>query len=172
MVDTAINYRHQRSERNIGAALAELIGAGQLQRDEVLVCSKAGYLTFDGNMPADPRAYFMKEYVEPGILDPEEIVGGMHCMAPRFLADQLERSRRNLGLETIDVYYVHNPETQLAEIPPSQFVERLTAAFAELENAVKAGQDSLLRRGQLERLSGGARSARLHAAGSGAALRL
>ena len=140
VVDTAINYRHQRSERNIGAALAEVIGAGQLRRDEVLVCSKAGYLTFDRDMPPDPRAYFMQEYVEPGILDPAEIAGGMHCMAPRFLADQLERSRRNLGLETIDVFYVHNPEAQLAEIPPSQFVTRLTAAFAELENAVQAGK--------------------------------
>ena len=109
VVDTAINYRHQRSERNIGAALAEVIGAGQLRRDEVLVCSKAGYLAFDRDMPSDPRAYFMQEYIEPGILDPAEIAGGMHCMAPRFLADQLERSRRNLGLETIDVFYVHNP---------------------------------------------------------------
>jgi aryl-alcohol dehydrogenase-like predicted oxidoreductase len=140
VVDTAINYRHQRSERNIGAALSELLGAGRLRRDEVLVCSKAGYLTFDGTQPSDPRAYFMKEYVEPGILDPTEIVGGMHCMAPRFLADQLERSRRNLGLETIDVFYVHNPETQLTQVPPSQFVERLTAAFAELESAVQAGK--------------------------------
>ncbi len=140
LVDTAINYRQQRSERNIGAALGELISAGQLQRDEVLVCSKAGFLTVDGSQPSDPRDYFMKEYVEPGILDPDEIVGGMHCMAPRFLADQLERSRRNLDLETIDVYYVHNPETQLTEIAPSQFVERLTAAFAALEDAVKEGK--------------------------------
>src|SRR5512142_3097378 len=68
VVDTAINYRHQRSERNIGAALADLIGAGRLQRDEVLVCSKAGFLSFDRDMPADPRAYFTKEYMESGIL--------------------------------------------------------------------------------------------------------
>jgi aryl-alcohol dehydrogenase-like predicted oxidoreductase len=140
VVDTAINYRHQRSERNIGSALADLVGVGQLQRDEVLVCSKAGFLSFDRDTAADPRHYFMKEYVEPGILDPADIAGGMHCMAPRYLADQLDRSRRNLGLETIDVYYVHNPEAQLASIQPSQFVERLTAAFAELENAATAGK--------------------------------
>ncbi|HET7184303.1 MAG TPA: aldo/keto reductase [Terriglobales bacterium] len=140
VVDSAINYRHQRSERNIGAAMSQLIGEGKLRRDEVLVCTKAGYLTFDGDMPSDPRAYFMKEYIEPGILDPAEIAGGMHCMAPRFLADQLERSRRNLGLETIDVFYVHNPETQLASVPPTQFVQRLAAAFRELEQAADAGK--------------------------------
>jgi aryl-alcohol dehydrogenase-like predicted oxidoreductase len=61
VLDTAINYRHQRSERNIGAALKQLIAAEELQRDEVLVCTKAGYLSFDGSMPADPRGYFMRE---------------------------------------------------------------------------------------------------------------
>ncbi len=140
VVDAAINYRHQRSERNVGAALSHLIEAGQLRRDEVLVCTKAGYLSFDGVTPPDPRSYFLKEYIEPGILNPAEIAGGMHCMSPRFLADQLERSRRNLGLETIDVFYVHNPETQLASVAPTEFVERLTNAFRELEKAAEAGK--------------------------------
>src|SRR5262249_44860769 len=40
VLDTAINYRHQRSERNIGAALEPMIAAGELRRDEVLVCTK------------------------------------------------------------------------------------------------------------------------------------
>src|SRR6266568_8537849 len=40
VVDAAINYRHQRSERNIGGALAESTAAGTLQRDELLVCTK------------------------------------------------------------------------------------------------------------------------------------
>jgi aryl-alcohol dehydrogenase-like predicted oxidoreductase len=135
-LDTAINYRHQRSERNIGEALASVVGAGGLQRDEVLVCTKAGYLAFDADMPRDPRAYFLKEYVEPGILDPAEVAGGSHCMAPKYLADQLERSRRNLGLETIDVFYVHNPESQLGEVDANTFRQRLRAAFETLEGAV------------------------------------
>ena len=109
LLDTAINYRHQRSERSIGAALEQRFQSGGLRREEVVVCTKAGYLSFDGEMPADPRQYFQREYVERGVLDPAEVAGGMHCMAPRYLADQIERSRRNLGLETLDVFYVHNP---------------------------------------------------------------
>jgi len=140
VLDTAINYRHQRSERNIGTALGQLIAAGELQRDEVLVCTKAGYLSFDGNLPADPRGYFMREYVESGILDPKELAGGMHCIAPQFLQNQIERSRRNLGLETIDVFYLHNPESQLADVSPEVFHERLRQAFALLENSVKTGK--------------------------------
>lgn len=136
VLDTAINYRHQRSERNIGEALAALVAAGERQRDEVVVCTKAGYLSFDTDMPRDPRAYFLKEYVESGILDPAEVAGGSHCMAPKYLANQLERSRQNLGLETIDVFYVHNPESQVGEVDANTFRQRLRAAFEMLEGAV------------------------------------
>lgn len=140
LLDTAINYRHQRSERNIGAALEQLAAAGELRRDEVLVCTKAGYLAFDGQLPADPGSYFRREYVEPGILDPAQVAAGSHCMAPRYLEDQIERSRRNLGLETLDLFYVHNPETQLSEVPRPVFQQRLRDAFHLLERLVRAGK--------------------------------
>ncbi len=140
VLDTAINYRHQRSERNIGTALQELVSAGELKREEVVVCTKGGYLSLDGSVPSDPRAYFLREYVEPGILKREEVAAGMHCMSPRFLENQLERSRRNLGLETIDVFYLHNPESQLGEVPRQEFRTRLRAVFHVLEKAVKSGR--------------------------------
>jgi len=140
VLDTAINYRHQRSERNIGAALRQAIESGSLKRNEILVCTKAGYLTFDGNLPADPRAYFTREYVEPGIVDPAQLAGGMHCMAPAFLENQIERSRRNLGLETIDVFYVHNPESQLASVSRAVFSQRLRDAFVMLEKQVESSK--------------------------------
>lgn len=140
VLDTAINYRHQRSERNIGAALARLIESAELHRDEVLVCTKAGYLSFDGDPPPDPRAYFHREYVETGVLDPNELAGGMHCMSAAYLENQIERSRRNLGLETIDLFYIHNPESQLADVSREFFRQRLKDAFAALEKMVKAGK--------------------------------
>ena len=63
----------------------------------------------------------------------------MHCMAASYLENQIERSRRNLGLETIDVFYLHNPESQLAEISRDVFYRRLKDAFSCLEKSVKAG---------------------------------
>ncbi|HZQ91390.1 MAG TPA: aldo/keto reductase [Terriglobales bacterium] len=140
LLDSAINYRHQRSERNIGAVLARQIKSGELGRDEVVVCTKAGFLNFDGAMPADPRGYLRREYVETGVLDPGELAGGMHCMSPSYIANQLERSRHNLGLETIDVFYVHNPESQLGEVPREEFFDRLRRAFVFLEGAVAEGK--------------------------------
>jgi aryl-alcohol dehydrogenase-like predicted oxidoreductase len=117
--DSAINYRRQRSERCIGAALK------QLQRDEVVVCTKAGFLT--------PGAV-------PEKLNREEVVGGIHCMAPDFLADQIERSRANLCVDTIDVFYLHNPETQLGFLDRAEFDARIRRAFAQLERLVDQGQ--------------------------------
>ena len=140
VLDTAINYRHQRSERNIGAALHRLVESGELHRDEILVCSKAGYLSFDGNPPPDARGYFHREYVETGVLNPKDLAGGMHCMSPAYLENQIERSRRNLGLDTIDLFYIHNPETQLADVSREIFRQRLKDAFAALEKLVKAAR--------------------------------
>jgi len=139
VVDSAINYRLQRSERSIGAALRELAAKG-FARDEIVLCTKAGFLTPDGEMPDDANEYFSREYIDRGIFRPEDIAAGCHCMTPRYLADQLERSLRNLGVECVDVFYLHNPETQLGEISREELNRRLREAFAFLESVVAAGK--------------------------------
>ncbi len=139
VVDSAINYRLQRSERSVGAAL-KILSAEEFSRDEIVVCTKAGFLTPDGEMPEDASEYFSREYVERGILRPEDIAAGCHCMAPGYLSDQLDRSRRNLGIECVDVFYLHNPETQLSEVTADEFRRRVSDAFQFLESAVSAGK--------------------------------
>lgn len=139
VVDSAINYRLQRSERSIGAALRELAAKG-FARDEIVLCTKAGFLTPDGEMPDDANEYFSREYLQRGIFQPQDIAAGCHCMTPRYLADQLDRSLRNLGVECVDVFYVHNPETQLGEISLQELKKRLREAFAFLESSVAAGK--------------------------------
>src|SRR5262245_38436229 len=44
VIDAAINYRFQRSERSIGAAIRRLADRG-FSRDELVLCTKGGYLT-------------------------------------------------------------------------------------------------------------------------------
>lgn len=139
VVDSAINYRLQRSERSAGAALRALKAKG-FGRDEIVLCTKAGFLTPDGDMPDDANEYFAREYMEPGIFRPEDIAAGCHCMTPRFLADQLDRSRRNMGVECVDVFYLHNPETQLSEVPPQEFRKRVGEAFQFFESAAAEGK--------------------------------
>ncbi|HKW88365.1 MAG TPA: aldo/keto reductase [Candidatus Acidoferrales bacterium] len=139
LIDTAINYRLQRSERSVGAALEKLFANG-FTRDELIVCTKAGFLTPDGDMPADANDYFYREFIAKDIFTPEVIAAGCHCLAPRYIEDQIERSRRNLGVECVDIFYLHNPETQLGEVPREEFNRRILAAMRTAEFAVAAGK--------------------------------
>jgi aryl-alcohol dehydrogenase-like predicted oxidoreductase len=139
VIDSAINYRLQRSERSVGTALRNLTAAG-FARDEIVLCTKAGFLTPDGDMPADPNGYFYREFISKNIFAVEDIAAGCHCIAPRYIEDQIERSRRNLGVSSIDVFYLHNPETQLSEVLHDVLTQRIAAAFQVLESAVAAGK--------------------------------
>jgi aryl-alcohol dehydrogenase-like predicted oxidoreductase len=121
-IDTSLNYRNQDSERDIGEALRR----SGLPRGEYVVCTKAGYLV--------PNAIPLQA------MGPADIVGRMHSMAPAFLEDQLARSLANLGLDGIDVFYLHNPETQLQYVDREEFLRRTRVAFETLEGAVAGGR--------------------------------
>jgi len=144
--DTAANYRFQRSERNIGDALAELFSRGKASRDEIIVATKGGYIPFDAAPPRSRQEamnYLEETFIKPGICAREDFVEGSHCMTPRYLDHQLDQSLRNLKLECIDVYYLHNPESQFAEVSSDEFYKRLRAAFEFLEGAVEAEKISV-----------------------------
>jgi aryl-alcohol dehydrogenase-like predicted oxidoreductase len=47
VLDTAVAYRHQRSERIIGRALGDAFARNLVARDEVIIAGKAGFLPFD-----------------------------------------------------------------------------------------------------------------------------
>jgi aryl-alcohol dehydrogenase-like predicted oxidoreductase len=143
VIDTASNYRCQRSERAVGHAIVEAIAAGDVRRDEMVVCTKGGYVALDGEPPASREAYedwLEKELFAPGILAPEDLVRGGHSISPTFLAHQLAQSRKNLGLHTIDVYYLHNPEEQLLVLDRAAFLEKMRAAFTLLEERAESGE--------------------------------
>jgi len=140
LIDTAVNYRLQRSERAIGNVIRSLAASGQIRREEVLVATKGGYITFDGSVPADPRAWFRDAFLKTGIIQADEIVEGSHCIAPRYIDAMIETSRANLGLETIDIYYLHNPESQLSSVARPEFMTRMRAAFELLEQKAAQGR--------------------------------
>jgi len=143
LIDTAINYRSQRSERSIGVALQAVFGAGTANRQELTICSKAGYIPFELNPPAtreEYRDYVRRCFLEPQILHSDDIVSGGHSLAPRFLKYCLAKSRQNLGVRTIDVFYLHNPGQQLSGVGHDEFIARMRLAFVALEEAVARGE--------------------------------
>ena len=135
VIDTAANYRFQRSERSIGKALQQLNA-----REELVICTKGGYLPFDGAPPRNVREYVNETFVKPGIASFDDIVGGSHCMTPSYLQSQLDQSLRNMGIECVDVYYIHNPESQLQYVSEREFYHRLKLAFERLEENRRQGK--------------------------------
>lgn len=137
-VDTAINYRCQRSERVIGQTLRDVATAN----GPIFVTTKGGYLPLEAPPPANKaeyRDYIKREYLDTGIIQVADLVAGGHCIAPDFLRNQVERSIANLGVASIDIYYIHNPEQQLDVISRDEFDIRMHAAFATLEDCVRDG---------------------------------
>lgn len=142
ILDTAINYRCQRSERAIGEALRSMLSSGDIAREEVVVCTKGGYIPLERTPPATKegyRGFLHSEYYGPGVMGPDDVVSGGHCLAPRYLDDQIGRSRKNLCLASIDIYYLHNPEQQLDVRTRSEFLDVIRAAFTALEKQVSQG---------------------------------
>jgi aryl-alcohol dehydrogenase-like predicted oxidoreductase len=134
VIDTAINYRMQKAERSIGRALGRLSGEGSVGREELFIATKNGYLASDGDLTKDFWRYVQEEYIRPGKLKVDEIAGEVHSMAPKFLLDQLARSRRNLGLECVDLVYLHNAaESWIPEIGYRRFLERVADVFSLYE---------------------------------------
>jgi aryl-alcohol dehydrogenase-like predicted oxidoreductase len=140
VIDSAANYRFQRSERSIGGALKQLTTEHGFAREELVICTKGGYLPFDGAPPRNVREYVNETFVKPGIASFEDIVAGCHCMTPAYLQSQLDQSLRNMDVECVDVYYIHNPESQLGHVSDDEFYSRLKLAYERLEQNRKQGK--------------------------------
>lgn len=135
VIDTAINYRFERAEKSIGRALARASGKHAIKREEFVVCTKGGYL------PHPTRGeWFQSHYVGQGGISKEDLVADSHCMHPVYLLGELDRSRVNLGIDTLDVYYIHNPEAQVGAVDADTFRHRLREAFGVLESAADEGR--------------------------------
>lgn len=136
--DTAINYRHMRAERCVGQAVQRLAKSG-IPREALLVATKGGYITHDAAGSRDWADYVRQEYLETGLISEEEMARG-RSINPQFIRRQLEQSLNNLNLETVDIYYLHNPEEDIAALGAKEFRKVLTKTFAVLEEAVSAGK--------------------------------
>ena len=145
LVDTSSNYGDGASEALIGQIADQLIASGRLQRDELVVVTKGGYLQESSLRRAEERA-------AAGLPLPDLVPyapGLAHCLHPDFLSDQIDRSLQRLSLQTVDVYLLHNPEYYLRwalrEGVPlvdarAEYQRRLRRAFDYLETAVSANR--------------------------------
>jgi uncharacterized protein len=142
LIDTSSNYTDGSSERLIGG----IIRTADQSRDSLVVVSKLGYVQGQSLLIAQARMQMGQPY--PEMVDFQE--GCWHCIHPAFLNDQLERSLSRLGLETMDICLLHNPEYFLMDAAQKgrsdlaavrhEFYARVEQAFAFFEAAVQAGK--------------------------------
>ena len=141
VIDTAINYRSQKAERSVGKAISDLIREGKIKREQIFVCTKNGYLTNDADVKQDFWDYVKTEYAQKGVLSEGDVSSGYHCMTIPYLQDQLERSLKNLGLDCIDLLYLHNAvEGQINDISKDEFLKKLKLVFEFFEKMRKEGK--------------------------------
>ena len=140
VIDSAINYRAQKAERSVGNAISQLIDNDDISREEIFVSTKNGYVTNDGDIKEDLMQYVMREYGKTGIVKEGDISPGYHCMTVPYLNDQLERSLKNLGLDCVDLMYLHNSVEGQTHLPREQFLKNLKDVFEFYEKKRKEGK--------------------------------
>ena len=145
LIDTSANYTDGGSERLIGSVLTDLFELGQLQREQVVVVSKAGYLQGENYQLSWQKK--QQNHPFPDLVEYDD--GLEHCIHPVFLQDQLSRSLQRLQLDCIDCYLLHNPEYYLRwaafeQVDPvvakAEYFRRIRLAFKYLETEVQAGR--------------------------------
>lgn len=137
LIDTAINYRYQISEREIAEALRELFDEQKVTREQLVITSKAGFLPLDFPFPINPYTWIEENVIEKNLASKEDIVVDQHCMTPDYLRWSVEKSLENLGLKTLDILFLHNPEMQLGYIDYEELKKRVKKAFELFEKLVK-----------------------------------
>jgi aryl-alcohol dehydrogenase-like predicted oxidoreductase len=139
--DLAINYRFQRSERALGSWLKLALANGTVNRDEIVIATKGGFVPFDTEAPEDPRKWTYNTFIATEIAHANDFAANyQHCFAPAYLETMIAWSLTNLGVDTIDIYYLHNPETQHISFSHTTFRSRMLDAIETLEEAVARGQ--------------------------------
>ena len=137
LIDTAINYRYQMSEREIGEALSELFAEGKASRDQLFITSKAGFIPLDFPFPENPYEWIDQTLIKSGLAAKDEIIIDQHCLSPKYLRWSVEKSLENLGIETLDVLFLHNPEVQLGYVDYMTLRIRIADAFKLFEQLVE-----------------------------------
>lgn len=133
LIDTAPNYRSERSEQVIGEVLSALPGTG-IDRQDVVLCTKVGFLPRERDDAGDVDAALRRRFLDSGLLQPDWIHGRWQSFHPRYIEWQFAESLMRLRTSYIDVYYLHNPEALLLEHDYGQVERIVTQAFEALQS--------------------------------------
>ena len=139
LIDTASNYRYGQSEKEIGIALQELFEEGVTKREELIICSKGGFIQLEYPFPENPYKWIEENIVNASLATLDDIELDQHCMTPDYLEWSCKKSLENLGVKTIDIYFLHNPEIQVSKLGYKKFLKKIETIFRRFEKMVEMG---------------------------------
>jgi hypothetical protein len=145
LIDTSSNYSDGGSEILVGKALNKLIAENKINRENIIVVSKGGYL-----QGSNLKLGMEREQSGKGFKDVVKCTKDLwHCISPDFLENQITLSLQRLNLDKIDVYLLHNPEYFLTfsiisdpERREREYYRRIKDAYVHLEEEIKRGRIS------------------------------
>jgi aryl-alcohol dehydrogenase-like predicted oxidoreductase len=142
-IDTAVNYRAMRSERDIGKVLKYLISEKKtIKREEIVISTKGGQIYGDYHLGVKPIDYLEKILIPNGILERKDVNivdNHRHTLVPSFYKTAIGLSKENLGIETIDIHYIHNPEISMYVLGSELFYKQLEKLIGFYEEQVELG---------------------------------
>lgn len=135
VIDTAINYRFMKSEKNIGNAMKKLTEEGVVSRDQVFISTKNGYITNDADFPTvDLHEYMDKMFISNGIIKSKDISSDYNVLNPNYIRKCIDKSLTNMQLDTIDLVYAHNAyESWVEDVDRKEFDEMIRKVFQVYE---------------------------------------
>lgn len=148
IIDTSSTYSNGQSETLIGSTVKKLIHNKSIKRQDIILMSKAGYVQ-EGSLELATRKELNNKPFKNMYRMSNEF---WYCIHPDFLKDQVERSLKRLNVDTLDVFFIHNPEVILKyyelngvdrNTAKEKFLDSLKRAFLSLEglaenNIIKA----------------------------------
>jgi aryl-alcohol dehydrogenase-like predicted oxidoreductase len=139
LIDTASNYRYGQSEKEIGIALEELYKEDRVKREELIICSKGGFIQLDYPFPQNPYHWIEENIIGKGLAKADDIELDQHCMSADFLEWSCRQSLANVGVDSFDIYYLHNPEMQKIKLGEKAFYKQIESAFKRFEKLADEG---------------------------------
>ncbi|HRE40195.1 MAG TPA: aldo/keto reductase [Ignavibacteria bacterium] len=144
VIDTSSNYSDGGSEILIGNVLDDLFTEDKLQREDINLITKVGYI--------QGHNYTFAEHKKKSGEAFEEVVEYAdklwHCINPEFIEDQLTKQLTRLNQEYLDGYLLHNPEYYLGYAEKEgmekaeareEYYKRIKKAFEFLDKKVSEG---------------------------------
>lgn len=139
VIDTANNYRYGVSEKEVGEAVAELVDQKIIARDEVIIASKGGFIPLCYPFPKNPYRWIEDNILHKGLAKPSDIELDQHCLSASYMEHSCKQSLKNMGIDCLDIYYIHNPEMQLMSLGYDKLLMRMQEIFAQCEKMRKQG---------------------------------